>query len=435
MNTDNLLHLAPETILADSNIRFKLFPWQIDRMKEEIEAVGEVTTPVEVEPLPVEHPSGKTYRLTTGFRRFTAVSQLNKAGAGLLLPAIARTPTSALDRVKRQIMENMERENLNPIDKAIAMQRMLEAGASKMDVRKAFPVIGGRKGLKIQEASNSHVNQIISLLRLPKAIQTKVADGTLPLHSVWELMDKSPDKWEEILQKAEANRLAELDKYEADEEKFLKRAAKKEAATVKANEALAKQAEAEKELETIRTTLETVAPTVQELDKAAKAAVIASLERGLTKEQKKIATEHAKAVRAEADAAAKAADAAAAKLNAATEKVKSLAEKAAENKAKIAAARAKTATPTAAKAVTPTDIKKAAAATPDAGGENKVPLSRKDMLEVVDVMSKPSGYPKVAKIGEAFVKCFAGDITPGQLTVALAKITGEKVEKAKVTAA
>jgi hypothetical protein len=73
------------------------------------------------------------------------------------------------------------------MDKAFAMKRMRDAGIPMIDIRTAFATVGGRKGQKIQEASNAHVNMIMSFLDFPKAIQNKIHDGIIPIWAAHQL--------------------------------------------------------------------------------------------------------------------------------------------------------------------------------------------------------------------------------------------------------
>lgn len=418
-NIDRLELIPVEEILSDDNCRAGLLKFRVERLASEIEHDGGVNIPIEVETLPEGHESGKKYRTTVGHYRVAAVTELNASGAGLLMPAIVRQIGDPLTRLKRQISENLEREDMNPIDKATAMQKMLDLGASKMDVRKAFAVKGGRKGVRIQEASNSHINMMLSFLKFSPSIKAKIADGRLPIASAYELLKKSPDKYQEILDKAEAARLAELDKYDADEVKYLEGEKKLMEASKTADEAQAELDKATAEAEQLK------ADMIAKASLAAEARV-ASLAKTLSKEESKAAKEQFKTLKEEAEAAATALKERESIIEKATKKAETASEKAAASKAKLEAVRAKVPTK-AAKAVTPADIKNAAKDT-DGGGDTSgpVPLTRKQMLELMEMIAAPSGYLKVAEIGKAIVARFTGELKPGSLTAALAKITGEK---------
>src|SRR6266852_77829 len=149
--TGALLHLDPAVILADENTRFNLKESRIQSLAESILTQGGVMEPVEVEKITpdmeVAVPNGQKYRLTVGAYRHAAVTLLNKTqAAGLLLPAIIRPAGTPAERLRRQLAENMERENQSPMDQAIAIRKLLQVGLDKMAVRTIFAVPGGRKG-------------------------------------------------------------------------------------------------------------------------------------------------------------------------------------------------------------------------------------------------------------------------------------------------
>ena len=231
--------IEPGLILADDNARFGLKQTRIDSLAQDIVYQGGIQVPLEVEKLDTP-ADGKEYRLTKGHYRLAAATQLNaEQDAGLQVPCIIRTPASGLDRLKLQLSENLERENLSPMDVAVAIKRLLDAGVSKMDVRNIFRRAGGRKGLKLQPASNSFINMMLSFLEFPKATQEKIHDGRVPVSAAYELSKSPREKWDKILADAEADRLSEIDREEKDEEKFLEREKKLAEATQKEKEALA----------------------------------------------------------------------------------------------------------------------------------------------------------------------------------------------------
>src|SRR5271154_6125963 len=153
VTSGELVRLDPAVILADSNTRFSLKPSRVESLAKSILERGEVLEPVEVEKIDAS-VNGHQYRLTTVFYRLAAVSQLNLTGAGLTVPAIIRPIPTPQERLRRQLAENMERENQSPMDQAVAIESLLASGLTKMEVREIFSRPGGRKGNKIQPASN-----------------------------------------------------------------------------------------------------------------------------------------------------------------------------------------------------------------------------------------------------------------------------------------
>ena len=208
---EGLQQLDPGVILADENSRFGLKRLRLDTLVQSSLEMGGVNTPVEVEPLdtPVD---GKQYRLTAGFYRHAAVSELNdKQAAGLTLPAIVKPIGDAGLRLRRQLAENMERENQSPMDKAIAIKKLVDLSVPKVEIRKIFSTPGGRKGLVLQPASNAFINMTLSFLDLPKAVQEKIHDGRVGVAAAYELTKVHPEKRAAVLERAEQERIKTIE--------------------------------------------------------------------------------------------------------------------------------------------------------------------------------------------------------------------------------
>lgn len=238
MEKETLLQLDPAHILADDNSRFNLKRVLVDKMMESITERGGVIVPVEVEEL-VTPTNGFTHRLTAGFIRREAAERLNKEqSAGIKIPARVMAPVDALDRLKRQLAENVERGDLSPMDKATAINKLMAAGVPVLDIRKMFATLGGKKGNTFEMASNAHINMMLSFLEFPKAIQDKIHDGRLGVKAAYELTKVSKEQQADILAAAEAARLKVVEAEEAEEVRFLNSQKKVEQATKKAEEAV-----------------------------------------------------------------------------------------------------------------------------------------------------------------------------------------------------
>ena len=335
--------LPPEALLADKNSRFGLKKFRIDSLADSIVDLGGVQTALKVTPLPGPGPNGETHRIREGHYRHAAVTKLNKSGAGLQLPCIVEeTATDGVDRIKRQLAENLERNDMSPMDLGVAIQELLDLGQAKVDIRQIFSRPGGRKGITMQPLSNSMLNIYVSFLDFPKAIQEKIHDGRLPITAAMELHDKAWDaesntldklKSSKILESAEADRQAEIDGEEKMENKFLESQQKADAAKVKAEE----------EVKAIKAAEEAVAEAAKALkakiDESNVAYIAASSLPKADKEAKDAAMAAWKVKESEARAAEKAQVAA----ETATKKLKEKAEKnvtlAAERAKKLADAR------------------------------------------------------------------------------------------------
>ncbi len=104
----------------------------------------------------VVRPSGDTYVLVAGERRLRAASQ-----AGLsTIPAVIRGESDSRTNLTEALVENIQREDLNPLEEAAAFQELLEEYGMTHDE------IAGQVG-----RSRSAVTNTIRLLQLPAKIQ------------------------------------------------------------------------------------------------------------------------------------------------------------------------------------------------------------------------------------------------------------------------
>ena len=107
----------------------------------------------------------KGYEIVAGERRFRA-SKL----AGLTkIPAIVRDFTEQ-QMIEIALLENLQRENLNAIEEALAYKSMIE----KLNLTQE------QLSTKVSK-SRSHVTNILGLLRLPTEVQKMIANGELSM--------------------------------------------------------------------------------------------------------------------------------------------------------------------------------------------------------------------------------------------------------------
>ncbi len=107
----------------------------------------------------------KGYEIVAGERRYRASKM-----AGLeKIPAIIRQFTDE-QMMEIALLENLQRENLSAIEEAEAYRRMIES----LDITQEE--LSKRIG-----KSRSHITNILGLLRLPKAVQTEVANGNISM--------------------------------------------------------------------------------------------------------------------------------------------------------------------------------------------------------------------------------------------------------------
>jgi hypothetical protein len=420
-----LLQLDPAVLVTDANVRFGLKQWRIDSLAEDIMEKGGVMTPIEVEPL-AEPKDGKTHKVTMGHYRTAAVEKLNKDGAGLKLPATLKVNANPLERLKRQLSENLDRENLSPMDAARAMKELMDLGESRINIRTMFSRQSGKSG-KFQPLSNAQLNINLGFLNFPKKIQTDIHNGIISPGGAYELSKVSKDKWEGIVAKCKQELEDEAEQAQKDEEKFL-------AGEKKTEERLQKQKDLEASVEAARVAQEAAIAemkargvAVTEAFKAAQDAKTAADEAVKKAAEDELKAKSTAAAEAEtiANDAKKALAKLEAKLKEAADKLKERADKLAANKK----AAAKKGAP--AKAIKAETVKKVVAT--DAAG-HVAPKSQVVHKSITELATLPCPYPKVKAIGGAFLRFLDGITTDSQMVTELGKITGEiKVDaKAKL---
>ena len=117
-----------------------------------------------IQPVLVRAMHGE-YELVAGERRFMAAKMLNLKE----VPAIIKD-VSDVDSLELSIIENVQREDLNPIDQAKAYKRL--ADEFNMTQETIADTIG---------KDRSTVTNILRLLKLPKKIQQYVSRGTISM--------------------------------------------------------------------------------------------------------------------------------------------------------------------------------------------------------------------------------------------------------------
>ena len=127
------------------------------------ELAASITAVGLLQPVVVRKLAAGRYELIMGERRWRA-SQL--AGVDVI-PAIVRD-TSDDDMLRDALIENLHREQLNPLEEAAAYQQLLD------DFAATHEELARRVG-----RSRPHISNTIRLLNLPPAVQKRVAAGVL----------------------------------------------------------------------------------------------------------------------------------------------------------------------------------------------------------------------------------------------------------------
>ena len=165
-----------EIHLPDDNVRSKV--GDVAELAKSIEAVG-ILEPIVVTERrrDVATPGGQEidgvvdgFLVVCGSRRVSAA-----AAAGLThVPAIVREFTDE-QRVEAMVVENLQRENLTPVEEAAAFQRLVDMGSSQR-------TIATRLGV-----SQGHVSKRLALLALPAVAHEALDAGGITIDQAVEL--------------------------------------------------------------------------------------------------------------------------------------------------------------------------------------------------------------------------------------------------------
>lgn len=131
------------------------------------EALAELAASIKIvgllQPVIVRKTGGSSYQIVMGERRWRACEL-----AGLdIVPAIVRE-TSDSDLLRNALIENLHRQQLNPLEEAAAYQQLLD------DFEATHEELARRIG-----RSRPHITNTIRLLNLPPNVQRRVAAGVL----------------------------------------------------------------------------------------------------------------------------------------------------------------------------------------------------------------------------------------------------------------
>ncbi|RFU66964.1 ParB/RepB/Spo0J family partition protein [Bacillus sp. V59.32b] len=133
-------------------------PEAIEELKQSIIQHG-ILQPI------IARKSIKGYEIVVGERRFRAAKE-----AGLTtVPVVVRELTEQ-QMMELAILENLQREDLNPIEEAVAYQTLIER------LNLTQEELAKRLG-----KSRPHIANHIRLLTLPKEIQTHITDGKISM--------------------------------------------------------------------------------------------------------------------------------------------------------------------------------------------------------------------------------------------------------------
>jgi ParB family chromosome partitioning protein len=138
-----------------------------------------------LQPILVREVGEGEYELIAGERRWRAAKR-----AGLpMIPVIVRSADD-LSSLEQAVVENLHRQDLNPLEEAAAYQQLLE------DFEMTHEQLASRVG-----KSRAAVTNILRLFQLPPSIQRLVADGSLSAGHARALLGTPDRSFQEALAK------------------------------------------------------------------------------------------------------------------------------------------------------------------------------------------------------------------------------------------
>ena len=138
-----------------------------------------------LQPILVREASDGRYELIAGERRWRAAKR-----AGLVsIPAIVRT-TNDTRSLEEALVENLHRQDLNPLEEAAAYQQLIE------DFQLTHDELATRVG-----KSRAAITNTLRLFQLPPSVQRMVADGQLAAGHARALLGTPDRSFQEALAK------------------------------------------------------------------------------------------------------------------------------------------------------------------------------------------------------------------------------------------
>ncbi|MBV9663246.1 MAG: ParB/RepB/Spo0J family partition protein [Actinobacteria bacterium] len=136
-----------------------------------------------LQPILVRQNDDGAYELIAGERRWRAAKR-----AGLqTVPALVRSATDA-DSLEQALVENLHRQDLNPLEEAAAYQQLIE------DFRLTHDELATRVG-----KSRAAISNTLRLFQLPPGIQRLVAEGQLSAGHARALLGTPDRAYQEAL--------------------------------------------------------------------------------------------------------------------------------------------------------------------------------------------------------------------------------------------
>ncbi len=175
-----LLALRIDAIQPDPSQPRQTFPQEsLEELSESIRQDGVI------QPIEVTEIAPNNYLIVHGERRWRAAEM---AGLKTIPAVVQRRNYDSVTRFVRQLVENIQREDLNDVDRAAGLLRLRALMQNELDAAREEGVTSDEPwGKKISWAkvgkrlgySRQRIHQLIKLLDLPDEIKDDVRDGVL----------------------------------------------------------------------------------------------------------------------------------------------------------------------------------------------------------------------------------------------------------------
>lgn len=186
---DMLVNKACNYFYADEQVRKTFDKHEIEEMAASLRANGQIQ-PIVVYPV----DSNGRYKIDKGECRWRAAQLIE----GFTLKAVIDPGAKNRNNKKRiitQLVENDQRNDVPPLDMAIALKALVDEGMLLDDIAREL----GWLTQSNKKPNGNKVSRILSILKLPKAGQALVSDGIvtdlITLEFIRKIHDINPDKF------------------------------------------------------------------------------------------------------------------------------------------------------------------------------------------------------------------------------------------------
>ena len=183
--SNEIIHVALKDLIPSSNnVRSFMDEDGIEGLLQSITQVG-LLSPLIVQEL---KESAGTFVIVAGHRRFEALKRIHTLD--WLVPVLVRDDLNEQSITQVMLVENLQRENLSPLDEAMAFKVLADGGITQTD-------IAARIG-----KSQSYVSQRLQLLTLPDDVRSLLADKAIKLSDATQMVGISEDSLKPLIKKA-----------------------------------------------------------------------------------------------------------------------------------------------------------------------------------------------------------------------------------------